>query len=368
MKKFLLAAVAVTAISSPAMARDGSPYVGIEGGILFDGKSKQDFTLTQIAPTASVTTYTNGARYKFKSGYDLDAIAGYDFGMFRLEGELGYKHAKGDTLTISGPLSTALSGPPAITTDTTASIGGKASVYSAMVNALLDIGVGNQFSIIAGGGAGYARVKAFGNSDSAFAYQGIVGLMAAVSPNVDIGLKYRYFRTGNLKFDQGAYGYTVPAVVGPPAVPAVNFAGTASSRGHFQSQSILASLIFNFGGVAPAPVEVAPPPPPPPPPPPLPRPLPRLSPSRPSPRASSSRSTTKAAWLSRASRVRRTATPCAKGPAPSRTTSPKAPLRSRTSAHHGAGAVAGGGRTTHNRSVVASAAQSAAANVRVASM
>ena len=32
MRKFLLAAVAVAAISSPAVARDGSMYVGLEGG------------------------------------------------------------------------------------------------------------------------------------------------------------------------------------------------------------------------------------------------------------------------------------------------------------------------------------------------
>jgi hypothetical protein len=59
---------------------------------------------------------------------------------------------------------------------------------------------------------------------------------------------------------------------------------------------------------------------------------------RPSPWPSSSpssRSTTKAALLSRASRVRRTATPRDSPPPPSSTTNPKAPLRSRTSAHHG---------------------------------
>ena len=34
------------------------------------------------------------ARAKLKTGYDVDVIGGYDFGMFRLEGELGYKHVK----------------------------------------------------------------------------------------------------------------------------------------------------------------------------------------------------------------------------------------------------------------------------------
>lgn len=91
---------------------------------------------------------------------------------------------------------------------------------------------------------------------------------------------------------------------------------------------------------------------------------------------SSSRSITKAALLSRASRVRRTATPCGSAPLPSRITNPKAPLRRRTSAHQGPCAtsgggvarLAGGGRTIQRRSVVARVAQSAGASVRAVSM
>src|ERR1044071_2143854 len=35
MRKYLLAAVAATAIATPAVARDNSGYVGVEGGIMF---------------------------------------------------------------------------------------------------------------------------------------------------------------------------------------------------------------------------------------------------------------------------------------------------------------------------------------------
>ena len=35
MRNFLLAAVATAAIASPAMARDGSPYVGVDVGAWF---------------------------------------------------------------------------------------------------------------------------------------------------------------------------------------------------------------------------------------------------------------------------------------------------------------------------------------------
>ena len=50
MRKLLLAAVAATAIATPAMARDGSPYVGIEGGALW----AKDFVF------ADSDTFTDG--------------------------------------------------------------------------------------------------------------------------------------------------------------------------------------------------------------------------------------------------------------------------------------------------------------------
>ena len=101
MRNYLLAATAAIAVvSSPAMARDGSVYVGIEGGVLFpkdnDADVFADFTTTQVpgSPAASApadTTYGDMFGIDYKRGVDVDAIIGYDFGMFRLEGELGYK-------------------------------------------------------------------------------------------------------------------------------------------------------------------------------------------------------------------------------------------------------------------------------------
>ena len=54
MRNYLLAAVAVAAVaSSPAVARDGSVYVGVEGGVLFpkdnDADVFVDYTTTQIS-------------------------------------------------------------------------------------------------------------------------------------------------------------------------------------------------------------------------------------------------------------------------------------------------------------------------------
>ena len=55
MKKYLLAAAAATVIASPAYARDGQPYFGIEGGILLprDNDADVDINYTTIDTTTS---------------------------------------------------------------------------------------------------------------------------------------------------------------------------------------------------------------------------------------------------------------------------------------------------------------------------
>src|SRR6266550_1617964 len=94
MRKYLLAAAAAAVFSTPAMARDGSGYIGLEGGVLFPKSQHLDANIDFTDPTVTDVTFNNVARVKNKTGYDVDLIGGYDFGMFRLEGELGYKRAK----------------------------------------------------------------------------------------------------------------------------------------------------------------------------------------------------------------------------------------------------------------------------------
>ena len=107
MKKYLLSAAAVAAVATamPANARDGSGYVGVEGGILFAKSNRVQASGTGVAYATyySYETYEyydvgpfaldGSASFKtsHKKGLDLDVVAGYDFGAFRLEAELGYK-------------------------------------------------------------------------------------------------------------------------------------------------------------------------------------------------------------------------------------------------------------------------------------
>jgi opacity protein-like surface antigen len=303
-KTFLLTAVAAASIATPAVARDGSGYVGLEGGVLFpqsqDGTFNATFTQSAQSPAAGSAApapgtglvgaapappapFSGDSRVKWKTGYDVDLIAGYDFGMFRLEGELGYKRSTLKRFSTDTAFGTAVETGLNPGTGTafvfpagdasTFGLSNHVSVLSGMVNALLDVGGNGGVGGYIGGGFGRARVKELGDRDSAWAWQLIAGAYFPVSSNIDIGLKYRYFRTGHLDFDSGLTTFAgstrtvaVPNTgAGATGSTNVTFTRTAAITGafddHFASHSLLASLVFNFGGAA-----AAPPPPPPPPP------------------------------------------------------------------------------------------------------
>src|SRR5438128_12657501 len=97
MRRYILAAVAATAIASPAAARDNSGYVGIEGGLWMAQEVSLD---THIGVASPQQDFDDGLTVKPKAGFDGDLVGGYDFGMFRLEGELGYKTASIDNIVV----------------------------------------------------------------------------------------------------------------------------------------------------------------------------------------------------------------------------------------------------------------------------
>ena len=255
MRKYLLATSMLAAVAAtPAFAAVDGPYVGVEGGVTFPQSTDLDVILNHGTTT---TDYSNGYKVKYKTGYDVDAILGYKFGMFRLEGEAGYKRAKVKSLGVSTPLITDV-GTAAGTTVTAANfdVGNHIGIKTLMANALIDGDFGGGFGGYVGGGAGRAWANFSGDSDNAWAYQGIAGLRYAVSPNVDVGLKYRYFHTGKLNFSDAFTVNSVPF--------------TTTAKGSYDSHSLLASLVYNFNSsaAAPPPVPAAAPPPPPPPAPP----------------------------------------------------------------------------------------------------
>src|SRR6185369_5752176 len=145
-KLAITVALASTALATPAVAKDHSVYVGLEGGVMW----------VEDSPF-NVTDALTNPQYKIdhKTGYDVDALAGYDFGAVRIEAELGYKHAGIDALN---------------TLDTVYPASGKATVLSLMGNVLFDFGDENGLSGYAGGGVGIADAHYSFTSANLFPY------------------------------------------------------------------------------------------------------------------------------------------------------------------------------------------------------
>ena len=230
MRKLAIAMVlASTALAGPAIARDKAWYIGVEGGamIVEDMSYKLRGTNTEAMRVDSAT------------GFDVDGIIGYDFGMFRLEAEVGYKRSEADKLRNSVPFGGTAIG------SYDATVSGRTSALSFMVNGLLDFGQDDGISGYVGGGVGVARIKAVAitvfprtvieDSDTGFAYQAIAGVRFPITTNIDLGLKYRFFNAEGVN------------------VTARNGVGLDT---RYRSHSLLASLVYNFGEPA------APPPPP----------------------------------------------------------------------------------------------------------
>lgn len=297
MTRLIVAALAATALSAPAIARDGSGYVGLDAGILFPrhpggGSAFADFTTVNV-PTGVVgtplgpidTEFDNPLNLNLKTGVDADILGGYDFGMFRLEGEIGYKRSHlnsaanpaflvGVNAALNRPSvapDPAAPGLPALVSSDFR-LDDEVHVWSAMINGLVDFGGEGGVGGYIGAGAGYGKVHFADTSDGKFAWQILAGLYFPVSSNIDIGLKGRYFQIGGVNTsDTLAFaGNPNRLAVGTPPVIVDQTTGVIlSTQSHekFQAFSVLASLVYNFSAPLPPP---APPPPPPAPPPPLP--------------------------------------------------------------------------------------------------
>src|SRR3954447_8330107 len=204
MRKLILAAAlaSASAFATPAAARDGSPYVGIDAGIMKPDR----LTFRYSNPT---TTVRDALELNHKNGFDGDLVGGYDFGLLRAEVEIGYKHARLRDAFISRSALTAAGQPLLANNQPAAS--GHASIISAMVNGLIDLWPSDQFTASIGLGIGEARTKYntglasggvfdFTGSAQSFAYQALFEARVPISPAFEVGVTVRHFQTNKLDF------------------------------------------------------------------------------------------------------------------------------------------------------------------------
>jgi len=246
MRKLAIAvALSSTLLATPALARDDAWYVGGE----FGGMIVEDADIDTAARANAITI-------QHEYGYDGGLFVGYDLGSFRIEAEAAYKKAD-----LSGMLNLIqLPGEGATFPGGHNFAGGSTSALSFMINGMLDFGDDDGVQGFVGGGIGMARVK-FNNqrvfassppflddSDSRLAWQLFAGVRQAITNNIDVTVKYRFFNVPDIQLvaQTGGAGATSQDV---------------TTR--FRSHSLLGGITFNFGAPVPPPVEppvVEPPP------------------------------------------------------------------------------------------------------------
>eukprot|EP01037_Dinobryon_pediforme_P005711 gene5711-5774_t len=198
-------------MATPAFARSGQWYVEGEAG---PSILESDTKTSGIGQDAQV---------RYKVGGTFNVEAGYDFGMFRLEAETGYRTTINKRMTVN-----------AVDVNPT----GRTHVWDAMLNGLVDFGPDDGLQGFVGAGAGVARVSQsisnanylLDGSTSKFAWQAIAGIRAPISKHVDVGLRYSYFNVNNVNLPGGGAKWT-----------------GADISGHYRQHSIMGTLTYNFG-------------------------------------------------------------------------------------------------------------------------
>lgn len=145
----------------------------------------------------------DGTTYSLDLEYDpsffIKLAPGYNFGYFRLEGELTYQINKINKVNEHIYI-------PDVSSDSGSSElnGSDVTATSILINGYYDFLKGNTLQPYITAGIGMARVKTHiqvvKDSDSVFAYQAGVGLSYNMSENVVLDFGYRYFATSDIEF------------------------------------------------------------------------------------------------------------------------------------------------------------------------
>lgn len=268
MRSVLRVAGVATAILISGVAEAATPFVGVEGGI-FQGRDNDidevvvyQSSQPAIPPREADQEYDDAFRINYGSrGREAGIVGGYDFGWLRLELELSHNNSSLRHLDLDdnsevflGSINSALNRPsiapdpgapglPALGIDDFG-LDGRMKVTSAMANAQIDIGITKRLSLAFGYGGGRSWVSALGDRDSAWGFQRVANLRYAISPKVELGVKYRQFNSGIVKLQDEERVY--PGNPDEVSGSTTNARVTPELEGAFRGYSYLGTVTFNF--------------------------------------------------------------------------------------------------------------------------
>ena len=197
----LLAASLLAA--APAAAESEGLYLDVRGGVTF------------VEDADNVANNGSAVETSYDPGYSAAGAVGYDFGDFRIEGEVSYREAGVDEVE-----------------DGTSSFSADGEVYAiaGMVNGYYDLDLGSSWKPYLGGGLGGAVVgfdnletDAFGDladdEDFVFAFQFAAGVGYEFTDNLALYGGYRFFGTtepeletndgNNTEFDSELFSHNI---------------------------------------------------------------------------------------------------------------------------------------------------------------
>ena len=225
----LVAASVVVAAIGPARAQTAGwlgplpgAYVGLEGGYTdLLTATNRGFNITQGPDMGMNSTSLE----QFSGGFNVGGRAGFQWGVWRLEGEVNYRQNDGRGVQMISPVNRIGRGQNA-----------ERHSVSEMANAIYDFDFGLPISPHIGGGIGVAEVtrnlsNSFGGTHdtvTVFAYQGMAGLRYWLNPAVAIDLDYRYFATTETTF--------LSTNVGGDRI-----------HSDYGTHNVIASIVYRFG-------------------------------------------------------------------------------------------------------------------------
>ena len=211
-KSFLYTAAAMALVTASLPAHADGWYARADLSLIADGTADHDTLVANVPGALAVNSESQDM-------WGGDIGLGYEFGDgFRIEGVLGYR--SGDLDVSSAVVPGLVTAPPAVSAPD-----GDLDSWEAMLNVLYDFNEGGRLRPYVGVGMGAADVDAkahnlvnsttgtpvngFSDSDTGFAYQGLIGLGYKLSDRTTLDVGYRHFGAMGLEFEgPGEYDTT----------------------------------------------------------------------------------------------------------------------------------------------------------------